>query len=123
MPQTPRPTVPTLGVLILALQFQERMKRCRKHCSHFSGIQLGNERDLRIGIFPGLRIVRMQEGNAGTHDQLGFGKIGRQLTEMLNSEGLWKWVVDVWEADLFPCFAAGCFEGGLGEGVSTSWMN
>lgn len=46
----------------------------------------------------------MKKRDAGTHDQLRFGKICRQLAEMLNRERARQ--IDLGKADLFVRFAA-----------------
>lgn len=127
VPQTPRPPIPLPRVLTLlpntltTRQFQKITKRRRKDSRHLPGIQLGNERDLGIGILPRLRIIRVQQRDAGPHHQLGFGKIGRQFAEVLDAEGPRERVVRVRQADLFPCFAARGLEGGFGQGVCSAW--
>lgn len=64
----------------------------------------------------------MQEGDAGTHHQLRFGKIGRELAEMLHAEGGWEIRVRIGESDLLACFTAGGFEGGFFFGVGSAWV-
>jgi hypothetical protein len=66
----------------------------------------------------------MQQRDAGTHDQFSFGKICRELAEMLHAEG-WEDGAGSFlvfgEADLLIGFAAGGLEGRFLEGVGSAW--
>ena len=66
----------------------------------------------------------MQQRDAGTHDQFGFGKVCRELAEMLHAEGREDRRLSFifGEADLLARFAAGGLEGRFLEGVCSAWV-
>lgn len=96
------------------------MKGRRKHGSHFSRVQLGNQRNFRISILPGDCIVRMEQRDAGTHHNLRFGKICRQLAEVLDGERARQWLIDLGQPDLFHRFATRGLERRLRQCICSS---
>lgn len=96
------------------------MERRRKHCSHLACVQLWDQRDLRIGRLPCCAVERVEKSHARPDHQFGLCEVGGEFAEVLDGEGRGQGR-GFWEADFFPCFAAGGLEGGFGEGVCAAW--
>lgn len=100
---------------------QKMQERRRKHDRHFTSIELGNQGRFRIGTDVSVRIDRVKQGDAGPHNQFGFGKIGRQLAEVLDRERSGQRLFDVGEADLLPSLTACSLERRLCQRVGATY--
>lgn len=97
------------------------MERRREDGRDLPSIQLGDQGHFRIGIGARLRVERVKQRDAGPDHQFRFGKIGRQLAEMLDTKGPGQRLIDVGEADLLPSLAACGLERRLGQRIGAAY--
>lgn len=93
------------------------MEGSREHGSNLPGIQPRDQGYLRVGVLPGLLIVRVQERHTRADDQFGLCQVGWQLAEMLDPEGRRERLSDIWQSNLFMCLPASGLKGRLGQRV------
>ena len=126
IPRAPHlPTLAPLPLVFLPLlipEAQEVVERRREDSGNFARVQTWHEGFGDVCVAARLRVVGVQEGDAGPDGELGAGEVCGQFAEVLDFEGGREVRRVLGEADLFGGFATGGCEGGFGRGVCFSCM-